>query len=589
MRSRRSFFNFTVLRKDITRFFPVWGLFCVFLGLVWLSLHMSGARYIGRELMGFFTLASPWIAAYALICAVTLFGDLFQSRLCNALHAMPLRREGWFFTHAAAGALFFLVPFGLFCFLTVPLGVRWGFGGIEFLLGTLEYALFFGMALLCVMLTGNRVGTVLLFGLLNFLAPILQWIAETVYQPVLYGVPLHADFFAYFSPVLQLSAAAETLFDNYMTYGVGVTLADWRYVLICGGIGAAMLTGALFLYRCRALETAGDFISVRFLRPVFVAAFSLVVAVALFDIMGHDAEELVFLILYLAIGFFFGRMLVMRTVRVFQPLSFLWYGALVAVLFGSLGLCRLDPVGITRKVPQPEQVRWVEANLDQSVIQGDYYSSYFSGGDPISDPEHIAILLQFHKDCTQSRPSAAGRTGMVYLSYHLQNGTVLRRYYPIELVKEGQQLLPVFSSWDAVFDGISQEELTRRVRSIRAIGTNSELGIYFGEGKSPYHRNDVLIQSPTLQTKLLKLLKEDCLRGNMAQYWQLYGEYPEAEGSLEIWLEGENGAADTCLYLTVYPFTDTFFFINTCYSQGRIQEDRTLTEENLDLSFFSGF
>ena len=163
MRSRRSFFNFTVLRKDITRFFPVWGLFCVFLGLVWLSLHMSGARYIGRELMGFFTLASPWIAAYALICAVTLFGDLFQSRLCNALHTMPLRREGWFFTHAAAGALFFLVPYGLFCFMTVPLGVRWGFGGIEFLLGTMEYVLFFGMAILCVMLSGNRVGTVLLF------------------------------------------------------------------------------------------------------------------------------------------------------------------------------------------------------------------------------------------------------------------------------------------------------------------------------------------------------------------------------------------------------------------------------------------
>lgn len=589
MRSRRSFFNSTVLLKDITRFFPVWGLFSVFLGLVWLALHMSNTRYMGTELMGFFTLASPWIAAYALVCAVTLFGDLFQSRLCNALHAMPLRREGWFFTHGTAGLLFFLVPFALFCVMTVPLGVRWGFGGIEFLLGMLEYLLFFGMALLCVMLTGNRVGTVLLFGLLNFLAPILQWIAETVYQPVFYGVPLHADFFAYFSPVLQLSAAAETLFDNYMTYGVGVTFADWSYALICGIIGVTMLAGALLLYRRRALETAGDFISVRFLRPVFVVAFSLLVAVALFDIMGHDAGQLAFLILYLAIGFFFGRMLVRRTVRVFQPLAFLWYGALVAVLFGSLGLCKLDPMGITRKVPQPEQVDWVEVNLDQSMVRGDYYSSYFYGGDPISDPEHIATLLQFHKDCTQSRPSTAGRTGMVYLSYHLQNGSVLRRYYPIELPKEGKQLLPVFSSWDAVFDGISEEELTQRVRSIRAMGTNSAIGIYFGEGKSPYDDDDVLIQSPTLQKKLLKLLKEDCLRGNMAQYWTLYDQDVAAEGSLEIWLEGENGGADTCLYLTVYPFNDTFFFINTCYAQGRIQKDRTLTEENLDLSAFSLF
>lgn len=587
MRSRRSFFNFTVLFKDITRFFPVWGLCSVFLGLVWLALQMTNSRYIGNHLQEFFVLSSPWICGYALLCAVTLFGDLFQSRLCNALHAMPLRREGWFFTHGAAGLLFFLVPFALFCVLTVPLGVRWGFCGIELLLGTLEFLLFFGMALLCVMLAGNRIGTVLLYGLLNFLAPILQWIAGTIYQPVLYGVPLHADVFALFSPVLQFSEAAEVLFDHFMDWGVGVTFADWGYVLICGILGLALAAGALVLYRRRALETAGDLISVRFLRPVFVVAFSLVVAVALFAIMDHDPEQLALLLLYLALGFFCGRMLVQRTVRVFQPKAFLWYGVLVLALFGSLGLCRLDPLGITRQVPRQEQVDWVGVHLDQHSYGNDYFSSYFYDNDPISDPEHIEMLLQFHQNCVDSRPSNQGRNGKLYLSYHLSNGSVLNRYYPIALPQEGKQLLPVLSSWDAVFDGMSEEEFTQRVRSIRAIGTHSDIGIYFGAGRSPYDSNDVLVQSDALHKLLLKTLKADCLRGDMSQYWMLY-EDQEAQGSLEIYLEGENGQSEY-MYLTVYPFTDTFFFINTCYSQGRIQEDRTLTDENMHLDAFSIF
>ena len=40
-----------------------------------------------------------------LLAALVLFGDLDNPRMCNALHALPLRRETWFFSHAAAGGV----------------------------------------------------------------------------------------------------------------------------------------------------------------------------------------------------------------------------------------------------------------------------------------------------------------------------------------------------------------------------------------------------------------------------------------------------------------------------------------------------
>ena len=80
MKSRTSFFNPNVLKKDITRFAPLWGLYTVFmlltLFLIWAD-YTDAARFarnapeimIGMGVVNF---------AYGGLCALLLFGDLFQ-------------------------------------------------------------------------------------------------------------------------------------------------------------------------------------------------------------------------------------------------------------------------------------------------------------------------------------------------------------------------------------------------------------------------------------------------------------------------------------------------------------------------------
>ena len=111
MKSRTSFFNGSVLKKDITRFAPVWAIYALFL----LGDFLTGARNDQKEILAasladMMRTMSVVNLLYGGVCANMLFGDLFQSRMCNALHSMPMRREGWFLTHVVAGLLFSFVP-----------------------------------------------------------------------------------------------------------------------------------------------------------------------------------------------------------------------------------------------------------------------------------------------------------------------------------------------------------------------------------------------------------------------------------------------------------------------------------------------
>ena len=110
MKSRISFFNIHVLKKNMTRFAPVWILFTMAEVLCVLSIGTDKPGQLARDIMNLMGPVAVFHFAYALIVASCLFGDLFDSRLCNGLHAMPMRREGWLITNLVSGFLFALIP-----------------------------------------------------------------------------------------------------------------------------------------------------------------------------------------------------------------------------------------------------------------------------------------------------------------------------------------------------------------------------------------------------------------------------------------------------------------------------------------------
>ncbi len=508
MKSRTSYFSPTVFRKDLTRFAPVWALYGVGLLLTLIAVRDITLDFF-TDSLGVFA----WIHLfYGMIVAQVLFGDLYQSRMCNPLHAMPLRRECWFFTHLAAGLVFFLLP-------TVPFAaLGWVMTGSQpmvvpmWLLGNLlEYLFFFGVSVLSAFSAGNRFAMALIYGLINALSMIAEYLAEFLLEPLLYGVTLPTRPFYQLCPALEMARNGYFTTASYLVNNsqrvVEVHLASggWSYLAICALVGLAGMALALYLYRWRKLECAGDFIVVKALEPVFLVVYSLSMGVTVslfftaFGLLGlYTVTGMIMLFVGLGVGFYTGRMLLKRTVKVFQPRSLAGLAALSAALALTIGVTRLDPVGITRRVPERSQVTAVAIQNSQRVafVPDDQWTS---------SPEAIDAAIALHKAALEYRPLLAyydlDSIFNFTLTYALENGTQLTRSYFIPSSDPAfQGIVKPWSDCRLVL-GFAPEELDQALADI----TDLSVGGY-------------PIDRPEEIRGILEALIQDCQDGNLCQF-----------------------------------------------------------------------
>ena len=200
---------------------------------------------------------------------------------------------------------------------------------------------------------------------------------------------------------------------------------DWGYLGTVACLGVIFLAVGLFLYRRRKLESAGDFIAVKWLSPIFLSLYTLCggaflcIFGSVFGILGYS----ILLILGLIIGFFTGKMLLERTTRVFRKKNFLHAGIFAAVLLVALLAVKLDVFGIVHYVPEVEDVEYVTVNRSGARQQ----DLYFTGEKQVVQEIH---RLAVGGDCDRTCGSSHH---YILIEYHLRNGqTVTRSYYLCE-------------------------------------------------------------------------------------------------------------------------------------------------------------
>ena len=434
MKSRTSFFNFTLFKKDITRFAPLWALYAIGMSLTMLTTYNALGSYFGPvrtlgENIGYYSIYNLF---YGALVAQLLFGDLFNARLCNGLHAMPMTREERFGSHIVAGLAFSIVPNLVVSLLMIPaFGQDWYLPFAWLGSMTLQYLFFYGAGVLAVFCTGNRFAMAVVYAILNFGSVMVYWFAETVYLPMMNGVVLETDVFGYFSPIVQMISAdgyfvmsrKESWYvtNQYVFRGLS---ENWNYLLIYAGVGLMALAVSLLLYRKRALESAGDFIAVKCLRPVFLVLYTLCAGafLAVFgDVFTVGNGYLVFLIVGLIVGLFTGKMLLERSTRVFGKKSFLHLAVMTAVILLSLGVAKFDLLGIVGYVPDGEDVSTVTVHSK--------YGNWKSI--ELDNPEEIADIRNIHRlSVEQNCEGGCGREHFyVTISYALRNGQKVTREY----------------------------------------------------------------------------------------------------------------------------------------------------------------
>jgi ABC-2 type transport system permease protein len=190
---------------------------------------------------------------------------------------------------------------------------------------------------------------------------------------------------------------------------------------------------ALLLLKHRRMETAGDVVAVRPLRPVFkyclTVGCAVVLGIVLYEIIYDRSLNSVaayyicaFAAVGAFIGYFAGEMLLEKTLRVFSGANFKKWG-LVTALFVALVLAMdFDLFGFERRVPE----------LSESD------NVYMTAGETpqLNDPEELEFVRNLHASIISHKAENEdadydGYRVSVRLDYELKDGSHLQRLYSV--------------------------------------------------------------------------------------------------------------------------------------------------------------
>ena len=542
MKSRTSCFDRTLFKKNMTRFAPAWVIYtvCLLMGML-LMRQDNDAYWFSANVAQLLPVTGVINLGYALLVAQLLFGDLYSSRMCGYIHALPVTRESIFGSAVAAGMLYSLIPTVLAAGLAMLLGtgslVEQGWQiPLLWLLGcNLHYLFFFGVAAFSALCVGNRFAQAVVYGITNFASVIVYWLADTLYVPMLYGVVTNEEPFMLMSPVVWFGSSeyidVSREFDAGETVRAWFEISDgWGYLAICAVLGVLLLGGALLLYRRRHLECAGDFMAVRILEPVFLVVYSMIVASMFYFICKEivGASALAYLFVGLTLGCFTGMMLLERQIRVFGKRHLLRFAALVLGVGATLIVTALDPAGIVKWMPEKDSVA--------SVTLHPYYGYSYSASVRLDTPEEISDALRLHELVLEERNLDIGsytqtlengqeipvNNQRITLMYTLKNGQTRTRSYVVDLLGEaGELVIPHFNTLEAIFHTYDGEHT---VEGILAATRAVEVSCSRYEGSQINKTVDldgyyVSIQDADLIRELLEAIVADAEQGTMSQEW----------------------------------------------------------------------
>ena len=621
MQSKKSCFNRAAFTKNLTRFAPVPALYTLLLLLLLLvNWKQAGDIYPEYHFLTQTNQIFGWTAilnlGYACLMAQLLFGDLYNTRMCNALHALPLRRETWFLTNVASGLVYSLIPTAIASAVLLPMLMSTIFVGAwkialwYFLAANVEFICLFGIAVFCAMVVGSRFTMVAGYGLVNFGSGILYWLVNTVYTPMLYGMVTPSALAEKLMPMQYMLAinvdidesVRHSLFDEV---GRLITGVQSTYTITgLGSLGMLAIVGVVFavlgllLYHFRNLECAGDAVCSRKLVPVFQVLSALFVAAAAefavseFMGYGNSLDWLKFLFLFsgLIVGWFAGKMLVERSARVFRPKNWVGLGILAAVLAVSMGLTKLDVLGLEERMPDIGDITSVELNgykmEDRSDIETVLKFHNLALGDRVDafgayvleeNGEYVRMEDSTYRYWQEGDPLPQQRMAdSCRLSYTLKDGRTVQRNYNVWVDSAAGEIpKALLSRWDAVnsdtveINGKDVEVLPLVLDAIENVYCSTT-----SSSKTPEH-----LKTRAAAESLLRAIQADCEAGTMVQddaYHDGVFVIPQNDGDtyetrdLYICLSSKNYSWNVTVY------TDCENTIRWMRDNGLLSEDVTI-------------
>ena len=465
MTSKISCFDRAVFRRALKKTAPVWILYTLYELLLPLRLF-SFCRGVSSCTDDFLVQIEKTILGYARINASLLpfllggllawglFFWLFRAGTAYFYAALPVRRETLFLTNYLTGLLLCAAPALLSSLLLWAVGA--GFGAAVFVPAMqvftatmLGFLLFFSFAVLVCCVVGQMAAMPIVYVILNFTFFVLETIVRHLLFTFVYGMPYSQSstmqsFALHATPVLGLLQGGFRVQTDwlerdgmyYMEYAP--RLEGWSYLGMLAVLGLVFALCAFLLLKHREMERSGDVIAVGWLRPVALYVFTIGCALVLGALMAelfssNTSDNFWYVLLFSCagafVGYFAGKMLLQKTVHVFQS-GWLGLGACCLALLLAFGAAEFDLFGYSRYLPE------------RSAVQAAGLTHYQSNGlYTTQDDAFIQDVLNLHTAAVSEKSKQEHRrhayqlgtdyTEQFYITYRMTDGTLTERYYSI--------------------------------------------------------------------------------------------------------------------------------------------------------------
>lgn len=544
MRSGTSFFDWTLFKKNVTRFWPIWAsyltiwIFVMPVNFLMMDINYSGMLNISSIASA--SLAHLWFALFfGCFSAMAVLSHLYSPRSANFFGALPVRREGIFLTQYLSGLAFVVVPDLIVAVLTLL--VFAGMSGsvvavlVWLTVGCGVYFFFYTLAILCGMLVGHILALPVFYGVLNGLAYLVMDLIDAVMR-VMYKTyqgpgPFVTGAVGWLTPLEKLNCnmySQIAVNDHYQV----IFNKNAAILAVYVGVAVAMAAAAFLLYRARRTESAGDVVAVKFMRPVFKYGFAVCCGLGLGYMTGlilGEGSIPVNIVVWTALGCFWAQMILDKSFRVFKK----WKGALVVTVLMAavLAVMAFDLTGFDTWIPKLEDVESVR-------VGGLGSAAYFNDSADwqsvtLTDPEHIEKIIEIHKEAVKGEGKGSVRASME-LIYHTKRGDIYRSLHfyvdPADVNTPGtaahafeelyadRELYWSIYGFDGFEDALLGDFSTR----------DPQIRYWSSQSLYPGYEflNSINLMSHANMEKLFAAMKEDFFAGNICvRHVETYGDY----------------------------------------------------------------
>lgn len=551
MKSKTSCFNTTILKKNISHYWPVWVLFLCYLllvlpGDIWLDatnkysyemVSETGRQYqiIGSAIR--VAMEPAPIFLFAAVAAMMVFSYLYTAKNANMIHALPVNRFELFVTNYVSGILFLLIP-EIVAFVTAVIVclanqltyIEYLFWWLLCAVGVTFFA--YSMAVFIAMFTGLIFAMPLYFMIVNYLYVGCLYLIHLVKSLLCYGLlenEWNPGKSCILSPLYYLNnnLRARVIYDNTNTAS-GVRIDGCQLVLIYVAVAVVFIVVAYQLYKRRQIEYAGDFVSIGIVRPIFrwgVAFCGGTCLAVCATAMLKDARGivncfplmLVCTLIFGGICFWLAEMLLQKNFKVFRRKRMGEWAVVALASVAFLLLFELDLFGVERRLPKAEEV-------EAAFVYMDY---------PLQvEEEDISELIALHrqvishkKEYQQNVKDKDGKYYYTTFRYYLKDGSMLERRYELPVTEtylsDPSSPTATILAWEKQEERLKMQMFGMDYKNNKYYSGYIDLFSEDGDSKTYYFEEEQL-------TQILEALEKDVEEGNFNAY-QMYSEQQEKE------------------------------------------------------------